>query len=399
MRDHREIGQQLDLFTFLEYAPGCPVWLPKGTTLYNILSDKMRDFLARHKYVEVRTPVLWKNDLWQVSGHWEHYRDKMFHVVDPADADKEPTLSLKPMNCPGHMAIFKSRHWSYRDLPYRIHDQGLLHRNETSGAIGGLTRVKSFCQDDAHIFLAPEQLEAEIKNLMEMVHRVYFTLGLEYQVVLSTRPKDFMGDPAQWDHAESVLLSGLKTAGGYTLAEGEGAFYGPKIDFMIKGAGDREWQTATIQLDFQLPQRFELEYQAQDNTVKTPIVIHRALYGSFERFVAMLLEQGDGYLPVWLSPVQMAILPITEDVGHYAEKAHAQFAQADWRVELWSENGTLNNKIRKAEEKRIPYMVIVGKKEYETNTVTVRRAGAKDQSSYSLAGAVTQLEYCRDVNF
>jgi threonyl-tRNA synthetase len=379
MKDHREIGRQLDLFMFSELSPGCPIWLPRGNTLYTLLSDKVRDMNKLSGYVEVRTPVLWKTDLFKKSGHWDHFKQNMF-LIDPREDNQgdevrlhaEPEFALKPMNCPGNMVIFGSRQWSYRDLPYRIHDQGMLHRNEPSGSLGGLTRVRSFCQDDGHIFCTPETLGSEIEDLVEMVEELYEEFGLSLRATLSTRPAGFMGTKKEWDHAEGVLkesLSGMN----YQVAEGEGAFYGPKIDFMVKDSFDREWQTATIQLDFQLPQRFELKYADAHDIDRTPIVIHRAMYGSLERFIALLLEHTQGDLPAEYAPVQAIVCTVSEKHIEYAKQVHTIFCSN--RVELDISNIRLPQKIALAETRKIPYIAVVGDKEVETQTVTVRRDG------------------------
>ncbi len=401
-RDHREVGQALDLFAFSELAPGSAIWKPKGTIIYNLLEKLVKELCALNGYQEVRTPLMWKNDLFKISGHWDHYKQNMFHVMDHVPEDRSnpvhrtPTpenapYCLKPMNCPGHMELFRQQAWSYRDLPVRYSDHSVLHRNEPTGSLGGLTRVRSFCQDDAHIFLAPDQIRDEVKWLIHLVNGLYLKMFmLPFDVYLSTRPKDFMGSVEQWDHAEAALKAALGDTK-YTVNEGDGAFYGPKIDFRVLAGGDKEWQTATIQLDFQLPQRFELKYRANDNSEQTPVVIHRALYGSFERFIAMLLEAGDGYLPVWLSPVQVAVMSITADQTAYVDKVVSMYRANNWRVEAWTENEPLNAKIRRAEELRIPIMLICGKSEAGKEEVSVRRAGSKNQSVMDLGAAISSM--------
>ena len=397
MLDHRDIGQKLDLFMFSELSPGSPIWLPKGATIYHLLADKIRRLNQRSGYVEVLTPAIWKPELFTTSGHTEHFRGNMFRVVGQ---DQEETFDLKPMNCPGHMAIFKARQWSYRDLPYRMHDQGVLHRDEPSGSLMGLMRTRTFCQDDAHIFLALEHLTNEINALLAMVQRVYSAFKLfEVRAVLSTRPDGFLGNPEQWDQAEECLKSCLdQNIPRWKMAKGQGAFYGPKIDFMVKGSA-RNWQTATIQLDFQLPQRFALKYQAADNTEQTPIVIHRAIYGSFERFIAMLLEQTEGHLPTWLAPIQVRVLGISEVVAPYAEMVHAEFCRCGWRSELSVENATLGAKIRLAEEQRIPIIVICGKREAAAKTLVIRRPRKQEQSNHTLLEVCRELDGERDHEF
>jgi threonyl-tRNA synthetase len=363
--DHRDIGQKLKLFMFHPYSPGCPIWLPNGDTVYSILSNKIRDFNKQNGYVEVRTPVIWKKELFEQSGHWDHFAKNMFKFSE----DEDNIYALKPMNCPGHMLIFKSQHWSYRDLPYRIHDQGLLHRNEVSGSLGGLTRCRSFCQDDGHIFLMESQLEEEIENIYKMIQRVYNVFSMSMSCSLSTRPKDFMGDLDLWNKAEDILKHVLDKQTEFDLDEGGGAFYGPKIDFKIKDSLGREFQTATIQLDFQLPKRFELEYIDADNNRKTPIVVHRAMFGSFERFIGILLEHYAGRLPVWLAPVQVAILPIAERHNDYGN--FVKMGLGDIRSVIFKDNITLNKKIMMAEEQHIPLMVVLGDKEIN-NQITLR---------------------------
>lgn len=376
MKDHREIGQALDLFMFSPVSPGCPIWLPHGNTIYSLLSDKIRQQNQCSGYVEVRTPIIYKPELFQTSGHWEHYKENMFIVGDDE-------FVLKPMNCPAHMTIFKAQQWSYRDLPYRIHDQGVLHRNEVSGAIGGLTRCRSFCQDDAHCFVPANQgsIEEEGYELVGMVGDVYRAFGMSIRAVLSTRPEKCMGSEADWTQAEAALKKVLLAmAVDYEIDEGKGAFYGPKIDFMVKDSLDREWQTATIQLDFQLPQRFELKYADQNDVDQRPVVIHRALYGSFERFIAILLEHYQGALPTWLSPVQAVVLPIAD--RHSESANHVQeYLSRKYRVEIDGSNNTLPHKIALAQERKIPYMLVIGDREVESGQINVRDRSGKQSST------------------
>lgn len=374
MKDHREIGRELDLFMFSPVSPGCPIWLPYGNTVYSTLSEKIRKFNLDHGYVEVRTPLIYKPELFQTSGHWDHYKENMFLIGDEEYA-------LKPMNCPAHMTIFKSRQWSYRDLPYRIHDQGVLHRNEVSGAIGGLTRCRSFCQDDAHCFIVsdPQAIEDETFELVGMVGDVYRAFGMNLRAVLSTRPEKHMGTAKAWNQAEQALESVLKRGSlAYEVDPGKGAFYGPKIDFMIQDSFDREWQTATIQLDFQLPQRFDLKYADSNDVDRMPIVIHRAFYGSFERFIAILLEHYQGKLPFWLSPVQLLLLPIA-DRHHEAVDYYASYFRRNFRVDVDKSQNTLQHKIALAAERKIPYMLVVGDKEIQRGIINVRDRDGKQQ--------------------
>lgn len=370
--DHRDYLQQLELCMFSEFSPGNPIWLPAGNTIYSILSEKIRQLNFANGYVEVKTPVLWKTSLYQLSGHLSHYKENMFII--PGDED----YALKPMNCPGHMLIFKSKQFSYRDLPYRLHDQGILHRNESSGAVGGLTRCRSFCQDDAHCFIKPEDIRSEISNIITMIQRVYKMFSMPIRCVLSTRPQSFMGQPETWDVAEKELKAVLEDQQlDFTVGEGEGAFYGPKIDFIVKDSLDREWQTATVQLDFQLPERFELEYISNTNERLRPIVIHRAMYGSFERFIGILLEHYSGALPPWLSPTQAIILTIADRHAKYAKSVAEKLKGIKCRVEVDDSNSTLNQKVLIAQNKKIPYIIVVGDKEEASQTLNVRNLDGK----------------------
>lgn len=369
--DHREIGRQLDLFMFSELAPGCPIWLPAGNTVFTILQDKIRKLNTHYGYVEVRTPAIWKDDLYRISGHLDHYADNMFYVHGN---DVDVVHVLKPMNCPGHMEIFRSKHWSVNQLPYRMADHGLLHRDEPSGSLGGMTRCRAFCQDDAHLFVTPQQIAAEIALIVVMVQRVYGKLGMSISAALSTRPPKFMGETSAWDAAEEALRSALVASHQeYAENPGDGAFYGPKIDFTVTDSLGRGWQTATVQLDFQLPQRFALKYADHDNIVKTPVVIHRAIYGSFERFIGILLEHYVGDLPVWLAPVQAVIMPITDKLNGHAVSLHDTLVKSlGLRVELDTSSNRLQHKIAVAQCQRVPYMLIVGNKEVADDTVSMR---------------------------
>lgn len=344
--------------------------------------------------MEVRTPIIWKSELYKLSGHLDHYSKNMFFVGEANDDaewdmknDGHPKVeveyAIKPMNCPGHMELFRSKHWSYRDLPIGFAEYSPLHRNESSGAIGGLTRTRCFCQDDAHVFCSPETLQSEIKHILLMVDEVYSSwFGMEYRPVLSTRPEKFMGEISIWDAAESALENALKeNEFKYEIAPGDGAFYGPKIDFTVKDSLGREWQTATIQLDFQLPQRFGLEYANKDNQPQQPIVIHRAIFGSFERFIAILLEESNGRLPFWLAPVSVAILPISEKVMDYAQEIQDKLAAIGVRSEIDTDNGTLSQKILVGFEKKIPYLAILGEREKTSRTVSVKSADKQETIS------------------
>lgn len=376
-RDHREIGQQLNLFMFSPLSPGCPIWLPKGTALYNNLLNRIRRLNEQAGYTEVRTPLLWKSELYKTSGHLDHYSKNMFFVNA---GDEEEPQCLKPMNCPGHMEVFRSKQWSYRDLPVRFAEYGPLHRNEVSGAVGGLTRCRAFCQDDAHIFCTPETLQSEIKRILVMVGRVYGSwFRMSYRCVLSTRPESFLGDKDTWDNAEAGLEDALADNGlKFEIAHGDGAFYGPKIDFIVTDSLGREWQTATIQLDFQLPQRFGCTYTGQDDKEHTPIVIHRAIYGSFERFIGILLEHTQGNFPLWLAPVGIGILPISDKVADYADEIREKLVAIGVRCEVDHGSRTLQQKIAIGFENKYPYMVIVGEKEKAGRTVALKQGDKQE---------------------
>lgn len=378
-RDHRKIGRELGLFWFHPYAPGEPFWLPKGTTLVNLLGNYMRGVLFPAGYVEVRAPLVFNKALWETSGHWAHYRENMFLIqAEGPHADAEQS-SLKPMNCPGHMLLFGSEVRSYRDLPLRIHEQSVLHRMEASGVLSGLTRVREFIMDDAHIFLREDQIGEEVERLLRLVRRVYDDFGLTPEMKLSTRPAEYLGEKATWDHAEAELKKALEAAGQtYTVNEGDGAFYGPKIDFAVTDALGRKWQCATIQLDYQLPQQFQLKYIGADNTEHRPVVIHRAIFGSFERFIALLLEHTAGALPIWLAPVQAIVLPIADRHAEYAATVRDRLAAAGLRVELDGRQEKIGYKIREAQLQKIPYMLVTGDREVSEGTVSVRSRSGGD---------------------
>lgn len=376
-RDHRKLGKELGLFMFHPWAPGEPFWLEKGTVLVNLLANYMRSVLLPAGYIEVRAPLVFHKALWETSGHWEHYRQNMFLIQAPGD---EEISSLKPMNCPGHMLIFGSEVRSYRDLPLRIHEQSVLHRMEASGVLSGLTRVREFIMDDAHIFITEDQIGEEVERLLRLVNHVYTDFGLTTEMELSTRPSEFLGEKATWDHAESELRKALAAAGqAYKVNEGEGAFYGPKIDFSVTDALGRKWQCATIQLDYQLPQRFHLKYIGADNTEHTPVVIHRAIFGSFERFIALLLEHYVGAFPLWFAPVQVAVLPIADRHIEYARGVLERLQAAGLRAELDDRQEKIGYKIREAQVQKVPYMLVVGDREAAEGLVAVRSRSAGDQ--------------------
>ncbi|OFW06506.1 MAG: threonine--tRNA ligase [Acidobacteria bacterium RIFCSPLOWO2_02_FULL_67_36] len=381
-RDHRKLGRELKLFWFHPWAAGEPFWLPKGTTLVHLLGNYMRGVLFPAGYVEVRAPLVFNKALWETSGHWAHYRGNMFLI---ASQGEEEQSGLKPMNCPGHMLLFGSEVRSYRDLPMRIHEQSVLHRMEASGVLSGLTRVREFIMDDAHIFLREDQIGEEVERLLRLVRRVYDDFGLTPEMNLSTRPAEFLGEKVTWDHAETELKKALEAAGqAYTIAEGDGAFYGPKIDFAVTDALGRKWQCATIQLDYQLPQQFDLKYIGADNAEHRPVVIHRAIFGSFERFIALLLEHYAGALPLWLAPVQVIVLPIADRHLDYAGSVRDRLATAGLRVEVDERQEKIGYKIREAQLQKIPYMLVTGDREAADGTVAVRSRAGGDQGGRSL---------------
>jgi threonyl-tRNA synthetase len=374
-RDHRRLGRELGLFTFHPWAPGAPFWLAKGTTVYNLLANYMRQVLFPAGYVELKTPLIFNKALWETSGHWQHYRQNMFLVESEGEQ-----MGVKAMNCPGHMLVFAGEGRSYRDLPLRFHEQTALHRNEASGVLSGLTRVRQFAQDDAHIFVMESQIGAEVERLVRLVQRVYGDFGLSFGMKLSTRPAEFLGEVATWDHAESELRRALDAVGlPYTIDAGGGAFYGPKVDFDVMDALGRKWQCATIQLDYQLPQRFDLKYTGADNAEHRPVVIHRAIFGSFERFMALLLENYAGAFPLWIAPVQATVLPIADRHAPYAAGVRDALAAAGLRAELDDRQEKIGYKIREAQLQKVPYMLVVGDREMADRTVSVRSRAAGDQ--------------------
>jgi threonyl-tRNA synthetase len=375
-RDHRKLGRELGLFWFHQWAPGEPFWLPKGTTLVHLLGNYMRSILFPAGYVEVRAPLVFNKALWETSGHWTHYRENMFLIESDREEDKS---GLKPMNCPGHMLLFGSEVRSYRDLPMRIHEQSVLHRMEASGVLSGLTRVREFIMDDAHIFLREDQIGEEVERLLRLVKRVYDDFGLTPEMKLATRPAEFLGAVSTWEHAEAELKKALDAVGvPHTINEGDGAFYGPKIDFAVTDALGRKWQCATIQLDYQLPEQFQLKYIGADNAEHRPVVIHRAIFGSFERFIALLLEHYAGALPLWLAPVQVIVLPIADRHMDYARSVRDRLAAADLRVEVDERQEKIGYKIREAQLQKIPYMLVVGDKEVADGAVAVRSRSGGD---------------------
>lgn len=385
-RDHRKLGKELGLFTFHPWAPGATFWLPKGTVLYNTLSNYMRGVLIPAGYVEVKAPIVFNKALWETSGHWDYYQDNMF-LVKSADDEQ---MGLKPMNCPGHFLLFASEMRSYRDLPLRFHEQTPLHRNEASGVLSGLTRVRQFSQDDGHCFVTQEQIGAEVEALIGLVQRVYGDFGLTYTAKLATRPEKFLGEIATWDDAEAALKRALdQSRQPYTLNAGDGAFYGPKIDFDITDALGRKWQCATIQLDYQMPERFDLKYTGADNADHRPVVIHRAIFGSLERFIAILVEHFAGAFPLWLAPVQAIVLPIADRHLDYAREVRAALDQAGLKAEFDDRQEKVNYKIREAQLQKIPYMLVVGDREAADRAVAVRSRAKGDLGARPLDQFVT----------
>jgi threonyl-tRNA synthetase len=384
-RDHRRLGRELGLFTFHHWAPGAAFWLERGTTLYNTLANYMRDLLFPAGYVEVKTPLIYNKALWERSGHWSHFRENMFLIESEGE-----TMSVKPMNCPGHFLTYASEVRSYRDLPIRFHEQTPLHRNEASGVLSGLTRVRQFSQDDAHCFVTPEQIGEEVERLIRLVQRVYGDFGLPFTAKLSTRPASFLGEIATWDRAEAQLNAALERAGiEYTINEKDGAFYGPKIDFDVTDAIGRKWQCATIQLDYQQPDNFDLKYIGADNAEHRPVVIHRAIFGSFERFIALLIEHYAGAFPLWLAPLQTIVLPISDRHLEYARSVRDRVQAAGLRATLDERQEKIGFKIREAQLQKVPYMLVVGDRESAEGTVSVRTRAGGDQGASTIEAFLT----------
>ena len=387
-RDHRKLGKELGLFMMHEAGPGFPFFLPKGMVLKNTLLDYWRQIHKKAGYVEVSTPIILNRSLWETSGHWDHYKNNMYTtIIDGED------YAIKPMNCPGGVLVYASEPRSYRDLPLRVGELGLVHRHEKSGQLHGLMRVRCFTQDDAHIFMTPDQIKDEIKGVVALINEVYSLFGFEYHVELSTRPEDSMGSDEDWEMATEGLRSALDEIGlPYVVNEGDGAFYGPKIDFHLVDCIGRTWQCGTIQLDFQLPQRFELEYIGADGEKHRPIMIHRVVFGSIERFIGILIEHFAGAFPTWLAPVQVKVLPISEKYMDYAENVKKKLDEAGIRVELDTRSEKIGYKIREAQQAKIPYMLVVGQKEEEDGTVAVRSRAAGDEGTKSLDAFITDIQ-------
>ena len=382
-RDHRKLGKELGLFMLRDEGPGFPFFLPKGMVLRNTLIDYWRQVHKRYGYVEISTPIMLNRQLWERSGHWEHYKNNMYTtVIDDTD------FAIKPMNCPGGMLVYASEPHSYRDLPLRVGELGLVHRHELSGALHGLFRVRCFTQDDAHIFMTWEQMKDEIKNVVKLFDEVYSVFGLSYQIEVSTMPEDHIGEKETWDNATDILKSAVEEMGkDYIINEGDGAFYGPKLDFHLADSLGRTWQCGTIQLDMQLPERFELEYVGEDGAKHRPVMIHRVVLGSIERFIGVITEHFAGAFPLWLSPVQVKILPVTDRAHEYAKVLNQQLLEQDIRSEVDTRSEKLGYKIREAQMQKIPYMLVVGDRDMENGTVSVRTRKGDD------LGAMTPAEF------
>ena len=386
-RDHRRLGKELGLFSFTDDGPGFPFFLPKGMVLRNALIDYWREIHKRYGYVEISTPAILNRRLWERSGHWDHYKKNMYTtVIDDED------FAVKPMNCPGGMLVYRMEPHSYRDLPLRVGELGLVHRHELSGALHGLFRVRCFTQDDAHIFMTREQMKEEIKNVTRLLDEVYSLFGLEYTIELSTMPEDHLGAIEDWQFAEATLQEAIEEMGKeFVINEGDGAFYGPKLDFHISDCLKRTWQCGTIQLDFQLPERFELEYVGEDGEKHRPVMIHRVALGSIERFIGVITEHFAGAFPTWLAPVQAVVVPISEKHHEYAKKVQEALAAEGIRVNCDMRNEKMGYKIREAQLQKVPYMLVVGDKEAEAGSVSLRSRKQGDEGAHALADVVSRI--------
>ena len=376
-RDHRKLGKELDLFSLHDEGPGFPFFHPNGMIIQNELLNYWREVHRRYGYQEIKTPIILNRKLWETSGHWDHYKENMYFTkIDDED------YAVKPMNCPGSMLVYNTHVHSYRDLPLRLAELGLVHRHEKSGVLHGLFRVRNFTQDDAHIYMTPAQVEAEIQKTIDLFDEVYKTFGLTYKAELSTRPENSMGDDATWELATDALRKALEHRGlDFVINEGDGAFYGPKIDFHLKDSIGRTWQCGTIQLDMLLPEKFDLNYIGEDGEKHRPIMVHRVVYGSIERFIGILIENYAGAFPVWLAPVQIKLLPITDAHADYAKKLADKFFELNFRAEVDARNEKINKKIRDSQVLKIPYTVVIGDKEVETGILPIRKYSAKDSVS------------------
>ncbi len=392
-RDHRKLGRELNMFMFAQEAPGMPFYLPNGLIVRNELENFERSLQHAAGYEEVRTPLMMNQRLWEESGHWDHYHENMYFV----DVD-ETKFALKPMNCPGHMLIYKSATHSYRDLPIRLSENGQVHRHELSGTLNGLLRVRTFTQDDAHIFVRPDQIEDEIAGIIELIKQIYGVFGFSYQIELSTHPANSMGSDDLWEAAETALQNVLASLGIlYRLNEGDGAFYGPKIDFHVRDALGRSWQCGTIQLDFQMPEKFDLNYIDEDNQKRRPVVIHRAIFGSIDRFIGILTEHFAGAFPLWLAPVQARVVPVSDKFAEYAEAVRAKLVKAGLRVDIDRRNEKIGYKIRETQMYKIPYTLVVGEEEVAADAVAVRQYGKGDQGQMRVSDfAAKALTEARD---
>ena len=387
-RDHRKLGKELGLFMMADEGPGFPFFLPKGMVLKNTLLDYWRQVHKKYGYVEISTPIILNQELWHRSGHWDHYKNNMYTtVIDEED------YAIKPMNCPGGMLVYASEPHSYRDLPLRMAELGLVHRHEMSGALHGLFRVRCFTQDDAHIFMTPDQLKDVIQETVRIFDEIYSTFGLSYQIELSTMPEDHIGTVEEWEHNQEILKEAITEMGkDFAINEGDGAFYGPKLDFHLADSLGRTWQCGTIQLDSQMPERFELEYVGEDGEKHRPVMIHRALLGSIERFIGVITEHFAGAFPVWLNPVQVKVLPITDRALEYADQIAKQLDGAGFRVEVDGRNEKIGKKIREATLEKIPYMLVVGDRDMENQTVSVRLRTGEDLGAMSMADFTARLK-------
>lgn len=387
-RNHRKLGQELELFISMEEAPGMPFFLPKGMLLRNELEEFWKKEHLKAGYQEIRTPIMMKQELWEKSGHWDHYHENMyFSEVD------DQKYAIKPMSCPGAVLIYKSKRRSYRELPIRYGELGLVHRHELSGSLSGLLRVRSFTQDDAHLFVREDQIRAELHKVLDLIDRFYGKFGFEYKVELSTRPEDFMGSVDLWNQAEGDLEGVLEERDvDYHINHGDGAFYGPKIDFHILDCLGRSWQCGTVQLDFQMPEKFQCEYIGEDNRVERPIMIHRAIYGSIERFMAIIIEHFGGDFPLWLAPHQVKILPIAEAHIPYAQEVKSQLEREGFRVEMDDRVQKMGLKIREAEMQKVPYMMVVGDKEIQQQSVSLRKRKEGNEGVLQVSDVIQKLK-------
>ncbi|MBR5913940.1 MAG: threonine--tRNA ligase [Selenomonadaceae bacterium] len=387
-RDHRKLGKELDIFSLQEEGPGFPFFHPNGMIIQNELLKYWREVHRRYGYQEIKTPIILNRHLWETSGHWDHYKENMYFTkIDDLD------YAVKPMNCPGSMLVYKSRPHSYRELPLKLAELGLVHRHELSGALHGLFRVRNFTQDDAHIYMTPEQIEGEIQKTIDLFDEVYKTFGLTYKAELSTRPENSMGSDEIWEKATAALQKALENRGlEYIINEGDGAFYGPKIDFHLKDSIGRTWQCGTIQLDMMLPEKFELEYTGEDGQKHRPIMVHRVVYGSIERFIGILIENYAGAFPVWFAPVQIKILPITDAHADFSYKLNQKFFDLGFRAEVDDRSEKTGKKIRDAQIKKIPYTIVIGDKEIETGILPIRKHGEKESLDMSIDDFISYVK-------